>query len=131
MSDALAILERSYRLVWHEGDLERAFAGVDPEFEWIVPGHPEGAVRRGPEGVIGFFREWLEPWKDVEVEWELHPVDEERVLAITVQRSTGRGSAAPVELRFAQLWTLRDGRAVRMVLYTDVGEGRRAAGLHA
>jgi ketosteroid isomerase-like protein len=127
--DPLEMLDRAYELVWREGDLEGAFAGVAPDFEWIVPGHPEGPVMRGPEGVIDFFRDWLEPWEDVHVEWELHPVDAERVLAVTRQRARGRGSGVAVELRFAQLWTVRDGRAVRMVLYTDVEKGFAAAGL--
>jgi ketosteroid isomerase-like protein len=127
--DPVEMLDRAYQLVWHEGDLEAAFAGVSPDFEWIVPGHPEGTVRLGPGGVIAFFREWLEPWADVHVEWELHPVDAERVLAVTVQRARGRGSGVPVELRFAQLWTVRDGRATRMVLYMDVEKGFAAAGL--
>jgi ketosteroid isomerase-like protein len=129
MSDIVDMLDRAYRLVWHERDLERAMGGFDPNFEWIVPGHPEGTLRLGPEGVIAFFREWLEPWEDVQVEWELHPVDDERVLAVTVQRARGRGSGVPVELRFAQLWTVRDGRAVRMVLFGDVDKGFEAAGL--
>jgi ketosteroid isomerase-like protein len=127
--DPVDIVDRSYRLVWHENDLEGALGGVDPDFEWIVPGHPEGAVRIGPEGAIAFFRDWLEPWTDVEVEWELHPVDDERVLAVTVQRARGRESGVPVELRFAQLWTVRDGRAARMVLFADVAKGFEAAGL--
>jgi ketosteroid isomerase-like protein len=127
--DALATIDWAYRLAWRENDIEAAFAGVHPDFEWIVPGHPEGAVRRGPEGVIGFFREWLEPWEDMHTEWELHRVDAEGVLALTHLRARGRGSGVPVELRFAQLWTVRDGRAVRMVLYTDVEKGFAAAGL--
>jgi ketosteroid isomerase-like protein len=127
--DPVDLLDRAYRLVWHEGDLEGAFRGVAPDFEWIVPGHPEGEMRVGPEGVIAFFREWLEPWEDVHVEWELHPVDGERVLAVTIQRARGRGSGVPVELRFAQLWTVRGGRAVRMVLFPDVEKGFEAAGL--
>jgi ketosteroid isomerase-like protein len=32
-------------------------------------------------------------------------------------------------MRFAQLWTWRDRRFVRMVLYFDIGEARREAGL--
>ena len=38
------------------------------------PGHPEGGVRRGPEGVIEFFHEWVEPWEDFELDWELQEV---------------------------------------------------------
>jgi ketosteroid isomerase-like protein len=32
-------------------------------------------------------------------------------------------------MHFSQVWTFRDGRAVRMELYWDNGEARRAAGL--
>jgi ketosteroid isomerase-like protein len=127
--DPVDLLDRAYRLVWHEHDLEGASRGFHPDLEWVVPGHPEGAVRRGPEGVTQFFREWLEAWEDVHVEWELHGVDEERVLAVTVQRARGRGSGVPIELRFAQLWTIRDGLAVRMVLFPDVQKGFEAAGV--
>jgi hypothetical protein len=40
-------------------DLEGAFRDVTDDFEWVVPGHPEGAVRRGPRGAIAFLRDWL------------------------------------------------------------------------
>ena len=32
-------------------------------------------------------------------------------------------------MAFGQLWTYRDGRFVRMVMYYDVDEARHAAGL--
>jgi ketosteroid isomerase-like protein len=41
----------------------------------------------------------------------------------------GRGSGAPVDTRVAQLWTFREGRAARMVMYPDVDEAFEAAGL--
>jgi ketosteroid isomerase-like protein len=127
--DPVAIVDRGYRMAWHEHDLEASLHDVSEDFEWVVPGHPEGAVRRGPEGAIAFFRDWLEAWDDMHMEWELHRVDDERVLAVTLQRARGRGSRVPVELRFAQLWTVRDGRRVRMVLFADVEKGFAAAGL--
>jgi ketosteroid isomerase-like protein len=40
----------------------------------------------------------------------------------------GRVSGVPVEMRFAQVWTFRDGEPARMVLYPDAEKGRRAAG---
>ena len=42
-------------------------------------------------------------------------------------RGRGHGSGVPAEMRFFQLWTFRDGRAVRMELYWDLDEARRAA----
>ena len=40
-----------------------------------------------------------------------------------------RGSGVPTEMAFAQLWTFREGQAVRMELYWDEDDARRAAGV--
>jgi ketosteroid isomerase-like protein len=129
MSDALHILQRGYELIWREDRLEEALAGLDPGFEWVVPGHPEGDVRHGPEATIAFFRDWIESWAELHVDWELLPAEPDRVLAILDMQGLGRESRAPVEMRVGQLWTFRDDRAVSMVLYYDVDEARRDAGL--
>ncbi len=63
--DLLAVLDRGYRMVWRGNDAERALRDLDPKFEWIVPGYPEGAVRRGPQETIALLREWLEPWEEL------------------------------------------------------------------
>lgn len=57
-----------------------------------------GAVRRAAESVIEFFHDWV-----------------------------GRESGVPAEMTFGQLWTYRDGRFVRMVMYCDVDEARLGA----
>jgi ketosteroid isomerase-like protein len=127
--DPVEILDRGYELIWREGDPEASFRGVAPDFEWVVPGHPEGEVRHGADGAIEFFREWSEPWDDFHVDWELHRAGPDRVLAVVSMHGRGRGSGAPVEMRLAQLWTFKDGRAARMVMYPDVQEAFEAAGL--
>lgn len=123
------MLEVGYTLIWRANRLERALEGLPDDFEWVVPEHPEGAVQRGPEGVIEFFREWAEPFDDLDVEWDLHQCGEDQALALIQMSGRGRESGVPVEMQFGQLWTFRDGRAVRMVLYNDLDEARRAAGL--
>jgi ketosteroid isomerase-like protein len=129
MNDITQLLDRGYRMIWREGRLEESLRGLDDDFEWVVPGHPEGDVRHGPQGVIEFFREWVEPWEELEVDWELHPAGADRVLAVIEMRGRGRESGAPAEMRFGQLWSFRGTRATRMVVYFDIDEARRAAGL--
>jgi ketosteroid isomerase-like protein len=130
MSENLVqILERGYAVMWHEGRVEDAVSALGDDFEWIVPNHPEGEVRRGREGVSEFVRDWVEPWSDMDVEWSLDQVGPDQVLAIIDMRGHGRESGAPAEMHFAQLWTFRGARAARMVMYFDVDEARRAAGL--
>jgi ketosteroid isomerase-like protein len=125
MSEMMRILERGYELIWREDRIEDALIGLDPEFEWVVPGHPEGDVRHGAQAVIAFFRDWIEPWDELHVDWDLQPAGPDRVLAIITMAGRGRGSGASVEMRVGQLWTFEDGRAIRMVMYYDVDEARR------
>jgi ketosteroid isomerase-like protein len=129
MSRMLHRLERGYELLWREGRPADAVAGLPPDFEWIVPSHPEGALRHGPDGVIQFFRELVEPFEDLEVEWELHELAAERVLVLVDMRARGRASAVPVEMHFGQIWTVSGDRFVRMELYLDVDEAIRESGL--
>jgi ketosteroid isomerase-like protein len=125
MSDLMRILQRGYEMIWREDRLEDALIRLDPEFEWVVPGHPEGDVRHGAEATIAFFRDWIEPWDELHADWDLHPAGPDRVLAIITMSGRGRGSRAPVEMRVGQLWTFNEDRAMRMVMYYDVEEARR------
>ncbi len=129
MSDILHNLDRGYTLLWREGRAEDAFSGIDDDFEWVVPDHPEGAVRHGSAGVLEFIREWVEPWAELDVDWELHEAGPDRVLAIIDMRGRGRESGVTAEMRFGQLWTFDRARPTRMVMYYDVDDARRAAGL--
>jgi ketosteroid isomerase-like protein len=129
MSRELHMLQRGYELIWREGRPEDALAGLAPDFEWIVPGHPEGTVRQGPDSVIAFFRDWVEPFEDLQIDWELHDLGDERTLALVDMRGRGRASSVPVQMRFGQIWTFRDDHFVRMEMYHDAEEARRVAGL--
>jgi ketosteroid isomerase-like protein len=124
--DLLAVPDRGYEIVWRENDPERALRNLDPAFEWIVPGHPEGTVRCGPRATIAFFGEWLEAWEELQVEWHLEPAGPDRVLAVLTMRGGRRESGATVEMRAGQLWTFRRGTPAPMALYP---EARRVAGL--
>jgi ketosteroid isomerase-like protein len=127
MSEKMRVLQRGYELIWREDRVEEALSGLGPDFEWIVPDHPDGEVYRGPEAVIRFFRDWLVEFPGLHVDWELTDVDAERALAAFTQSGSGTSSGAPVEMRMAQIWTWRDGRFTRMVMYYDVEQARREA----
>jgi ketosteroid isomerase-like protein len=121
-------LELLLTRVWREDDLEGALAELPPDFEWLVPGFPGSQVARGPEATLDFFRDWIDQWEDLRVDWELEQSSPDTVFAVVHMRGRGRASGVPVELRFAQVWSFRDGVPVRMVYHGDVEEGRRAAG---
>jgi ketosteroid isomerase-like protein len=129
MSDITRLLDRGYTMMWREGRVEDALRGLGDDFEWVVPNHPEGAVRHGPDSVIQFFHEWVEPWEELHIDWELEQGEPDRVLASIDMGGRGRGSGVPAEMRFFQVWTFRGRRAVRMEMYNDEDQARRAAGL--
>ena len=129
MTDMLRLLDRGYTMMWREGRVDEALAGLGDDFEWVVPRHPEGSVRRGAAGVIEFFHEWIEPWEDFQIDWELEQAVPDRVLATVDMSGRGRVSGVPAEMRFFQVWSYRDGRVVRMEMYYDRPAARQAAGL--
>jgi len=122
-------LELLYARVWRQHDLEGALLDLPQDFEWVVPGFPGDEATRGPEGTLEFFRDWIEQWKDLRVDWALEQGSSDTVLAIVDMRGRGRTSGVPVELHFAQVWSFREDVPVRMVFYADSDEARRAAGL--
>ena len=122
-------LELLFARVWREHDIERALADLPQDFEWLVPGFPGDEAARGPEGTLAFFRDWIDQWEDLRVDWELQEGASDRALAVIDMQGRGRGSGVPAEMRFFQVWTFRDGRAVRMEMFNDLDEARRAAGL--
>jgi ketosteroid isomerase-like protein len=98
-----------------------ALAGLaDPDFEMDLTDRVlNPATYRGAEGLARFFDEVDELWAsmDLAVERVLERGDE--ALAILRVRLQGRGSGVELNDRIAQLWTLRDGKLVRMRLRQD------------
>jgi ketosteroid isomerase-like protein len=130
MSEMVRMLQRGYEMIWREGRIEDALIGLGPDFEWVVLGHPDGEVRHGPDAVIAFFHDWIEPFDDLHVDWQLHEVAPGAVLALIEMRARGKVSGAPVEMSTGQLWTFREGRFVGSVMYHDADEARRAGIVH-
>ena len=53
----------------------------------------------------------------------------DKVAAILRQRGRSKTTGLIVDMQFGQLWTLRDGRQVRMQMYASAEETLEAAGL--
>ena len=102
-----------------------------PDLVWDVSklGWPDQQIYNGCEGAMQFNAEWAAAWDD----WELVPEDYldagERVVVIVNQRGRSKATGIPVDMRFAQVWSLRDGLAFRMQMYASVEEAFEAAGL--
>ena len=115
---------------YSRGDFETAFQAVDPEFELHDHMIPEASaagvgaeallVNRGQVGEA-FTDQTYEPLEFIDLE--------DRILVRVRGRGKGRHTGLDVEEETGQLWTLRDGLAVRLDVYRTWAETRRAAGL--
>lgn len=69
----------------------------------------------GHAGVRRFWRAWLEAWDDLEFELEDVFDAGDCVVAFVHQRNHGKESGIWIDQKpYAQIWTLEDGKVVRM-----------------
>jgi ketosteroid isomerase-like protein len=136
MSSVNIDLVRSIVAAYERGDQAAVFAAYDPEIEWQT-GNARGAhwsdfepVYHGHEGVRTFWRTWFAAWENVDFEYEEFIDAGERVVTILSQRMRGRTSGVELEWNsYAQVWTIRDDRVVRVEFFANREEALEAAGL--
>ena len=103
---------------------------VADDYEWITDVPIEGrSVWRGREGFVEFVRAWTEDFEDWSIRVERWiDAGDDRVVALTHQSGTGKGSGVPVELKVGQVYELEDGRIARVRNYLNA-DALEAAGL--
>ena len=84
---------------------------------------------RGHDGLRDWYREWYEAWERFEQVYEELIDVGERVISVWSQRGRGRASGAEVELRGAAVWTVRNGKVIRIVGFPTREEALEAVGL--
>src|SRR3954453_11051138 len=99
------------------------------DFVWDMSnfdGWPEQQVYEGVEGARTFLEAWTDAWEGWELEIDaLHDAGD-RVVALMHQRGRSKAAGMPVEMSFAQVWTLRGGKEARMDMYSDQDEAMEA-----
>jgi ketosteroid isomerase-like protein len=93
------------------------------------PEQPAPRTARGREEAARIFAQFDEAWEShISEPQEFIVVDEERVLVLTVEHFRGR-DGIEVTQPCGNLFTVRDGRIVRMQSFWERGSALRAAGL--
>ena len=93
---------------------------------------PDNAgVYRGHDGVRAFWRDWLSAWSDLHFEiQDLLDAGDEVVLLVREQRQWGRRSGIATDVPpYGMVFTLRDGKVIRVRAYPDQEAALEAAGL--
>jgi ketosteroid isomerase-like protein len=114
------------------GSVEAFWALLDEEIVWDLGDKPPPDFHEtyvGRDAVIGASRRYWGTWVDYSLDAD-ELIDAGRSVVLVVhERGRGKGSGAPFDRHWAQVWTFRKGLIVRWELFPDKGEALRAVGL--
>ena len=124
-------IRRAYD-AFSRGDIQGAVDAVDldPDILWREPEdfHAGGAYR-GREGVAEYLTLSREPFEKAQsLPEEILEVGDKIVVFVHFQ-AWPKGGGQPIEGRIADVYTVQDGKVVRMQAYSDPEEARKAVGL--
>jgi ketosteroid isomerase-like protein len=117
---------------WSRDDMDAVFATFADDVvldtshmrDWPEPSY------RGHAGVRRFLTEWLEVWDAYEVGVdEFVEALDGRVVVLFWHRGLGRRSGLGMDVKWAHIDTVRDGKLVRLAVYESRQEALEAVGL--
>jgi ketosteroid isomerase-like protein len=129
MTSHNAAIVRTWTDAFNRRDFDSVIETLDPDVElheW--PAAPGARTYRGPDGIRKALDSWFEAWEWMQVEIEDLVEADDRVLLTAHQRAKGRGSAVEVEIDSYNVYTFRDGKVIRIQLFTDRDPALEAAG---
>jgi uncharacterized protein len=112
---------------YSRGDIDRVIALSDP---YVVLVTLEEGPLYGPDAVRANYARWMEAWEE-EPETAVEEVigSGDHVLVIACFQGRGRGSGVRVEQRLYEVYTLRNGRILRVDEFSDRAAALAAVGL--
>jgi ketosteroid isomerase-like protein len=115
-----------------DGGLDAFAEFVGPDIDWRAA---EGAIddvgeMHGLDAVRRYIQDWIDTFDDFSVVVEeLRDVGDDRVLGIQRLKGRAKLSGTETDLRYAVVYTIRDGKVVRGREYLRVEDALEAAGL--
>ena len=115
-------------------DRDAVFALYDLEVEWDASRNVLGemigtGIYRGHHGLREWFLEWYEAWDEVEDTYiELIDADE-NVISVGTLKARGRESGLEARWQYAAVFTIHDGKILRVALMPTRAEALEAVGL--
>jgi ketosteroid isomerase-like protein len=112
----------------NRGDIDGSQEALHPDVEWRESRElPETGVYHGRASVRRFLEEFLESWDEFRQDVEEVIEADGKVVVFLHLSARGRESGVSVDARYAHVWTMRDGKAVRVDAYYDREEALEAA----
>jgi len=106
-------------------EVEEALTYADPDIVWNPA---EEAAAQGHDAVRASLVRWKGEWDDYEMLPEEFEQMGDRVFVAVSFRARGRASGIEVDARLYDVYTLRDGKIIRMDQFTQRSEALQAAG---
>ena len=95
-----------------------------------IPAAPDAPLKsHGPDAVRDFFRRWAGAFADWDYTVEEVKSGPGTVIVQIHQRGRGKGSGAPVDARFWQIWVMQRGKAIRVTHQAEEDEALKDGGL--
>jgi uncharacterized protein len=114
---------------WARGDLWTPEV-FDPRVEVVWGADmPDVGTYYGLDGLEKGTREFLAAWEQVGMYANEFIERGDTVVVLATARGRGKGSGVEAEAKFAHVWTMRDGKAMRIAAYFDQAEALKASGL--
>ena len=113
-------------------DVEAFWALFDDYVVWDLRDRPMldlDGVYVGRDAVVKASRHWWGTWHDYRLDAEEVIDAGSSVVVVVHERGRGKGSDAPFDERYAQVWTFSRGRIVRWELFPDKARALEAVGL--
>ena len=129
MSQENVELVRGFFEAYLRGDLETALAGFDPKVEIYDHDIPDAGEYRGLEGLLRWQDDWEREWESWRWDPEEYIDAGERVVAVLRVYAKGRQSGVDVERLDGAVYTMRDGKCVRLDYYGSKEQALEAVGL--
>jgi uncharacterized protein len=122
------LITRGYE-AFRSGDMKVVRALLRPDV--TVEVHTErpdigSDVYHGHDGFFANFAELQDVFEDLVVEPGEIEDRGERILVACHVAGRGKGSGVAIEARIYHVWTLRDGMAERLEIFSDEGQARQA-----
>ena len=130
-SSNVDLIQNSYE-AFARGGIDEYLAFIDPNVNWrAMEGAPDDVGEMdGREAVSRYLREWDDMFEGLFAEAEeLIDAGPDRVVAVVHIGGRAKASGAEVDMRYAVLYTLRDGKIVRGREYVDRAQALEAAGV--
>lgn len=104
-----------------KGDIANVLGVLDPEIEWTeAEGFPYGGTYTGPQAVLqNVFIKLGTEWDDYRADPQEILDAGERIVALGTYSGTFKATGKSMRVPFAHVMTLKDGKVVRFVQYTD------------